>query len=293
MLSPPASPHQYQSSRSTYCPHSLRIVPVASAETLLSVEPQPVSLLGGPRLTSDSPLAHLTEGGLQRHGSVQSLVSLGGVEAELEGLGGSPFGRRAGSPSGSNSCNRGAGSGRNSSSEASAPPSSRGGSRLSGSFGSRCGVADTPPGAPTAFDEGGMLSRCLAPQPVRSRCSSARASSKASGAASARGSSLGAGDTLRRNWAPQASRPLYSSSSGGSSCGTSVVGTSRADNDLTVVETFRAITPADTLEPTPIPTRCPSAAASQASLDDELPAFRRPSPPFRHMRADPDSPMLR
>ena len=81
---------------------------------------------------------------------------------------------------------------------------------------------------------------------------------------------------------------------------------SRADNDLTVVETFRAITPADTLEPSGIfsngastPTRCPSAAASQASLDDELPgdlvkpAFRRPSPPFRRMRADPDSPMLR
>ena len=110
MMLSPASPHQYQSSRSTYCPHSLRIVPVASAESLLSVEPKPVSLLGGPRPTSDSPLAHLTVGGLQRHGSVQSLVSLGGIEAELEGLGGSPFGRRAGSPSGRNSGNGGAGS---------------------------------------------------------------------------------------------------------------------------------------------------------------------------------------
>ena len=157
------------------------------AEALLSVEPKPLS---PPTLPPSVPL--------QQNYSVQSLVSLLGDCAELEGLG-----SRFPTISGPLSSIWAVGSGPDGvrqSIDVSAPSSPVLGDQMLSPVRS-----ETPPGGPSAFEASEKLRKCLAPRLVRSRCSSSA------------GSSFVGGDTLRRAWAPQAMRPHGASSAGGSS----------------------------------------------------------------------------
>lgn len=202
-------------------------------EALHSVEPKPVS---PPTLQpSLSPTMHLV-----KNYSIQSLVSLLGDCAELEGLG-SRFPSTYPTTSGPLSSIDAVPSHMLGPDDVPSPRS--GPVRMGSAPSSRCGSgasermvlseqpcrSETPPGGPSAFETSERLRKCLAPRLVRSRC------------ASSAGSSFAGGDTLRRAWAPQAMRPHGSSSASGSSMGTFCFDAAHADNDHTVIETFRAI----------------------------------------------------
>jgi hypothetical protein len=153
---------------------------------------------------------------LVKNYSIQSLVSLLGDCAELEGLG-SRFPSTYPTTSGPLSSIDAVPSHMLGPDDVPSPRS--GPVRMGSAPSSRCGSgasermvlseqpcrSETPPGGPSAFEASERLRKCLAPRLVRSRC------------ASSAGSSFAGGDTLRRAWAPQAMRPHGSSSAGGSS----------------------------------------------------------------------------
>ena len=159
---------------------------------------------------------------LRQNYSVQSLVSLLGDCAELEGLG-----SRFPTISGPLSSIWAVGSGPDGvrqSIDLSAPSSPC--AELTDQM-QPC-RSETPPGGPSAFEASEKLRKCLAPRLVRSRCSSSAGpypnpnpspnhNQVRSRCSSSAGSSFVGGDTLRRAWAPQAMRPHGASSAGGSS----------------------------------------------------------------------------